>query len=55
MFVPERAPYDNMDKFYQKKATVKLYVRRVLINDQFEDLLPKYLNFIKGIVDSDEL
>ena len=33
MFVPERAPYDNMDKFYEKKATVKLYVRRVLIND----------------------
>jgi heat shock protein beta len=34
---------------------MKLYVRRVLISDDFEELLPKYLNFIRGIVDSDDL
>lgn len=34
---------------------MKLYVRRVLVNDEFEDLLPKYLNFMKTIVDSDHL
>lgn len=55
LFVPERAPYDLYDKFYEKKASVKLYVRRVLINEEVEDLLPKYLNFLRGIVDSDQL
>jgi heat shock protein beta len=55
LFVPERAPYDQFEKFYEKKSEVKLYVKRVLIDDQFEDLLPKYLNFIKTIVDSDSL
>lgn len=55
VFVPERAPYDQFDKFYEKKSEVKLYVRRVLVNDEFEELLPKYLNFVKTIVDSDNL
>jgi len=55
MYIPERAPYDQFEKFYEKKNEVKLFVRRVLVNDKFEDLLPKYLNFIKAIVDSDNL
>ena len=55
LYVPERAPYDQFEKLYEKKSEVKLYVRRVLVNDEFEDLLPKYLNFIKCIVDSDKL
>lgn len=55
LFVPERASYDQFDKFYERKSELKLYVRRVLINDEFEDLMPKYLNFLKGIIDSDSL
>ena len=37
------------------KAGVRLYVKKVLIQDDFDDLLPKYLNFIKGVADSDDL
>merc|ERR1711937_237941 len=38
-----------------KRSEVKLYVRRVLVAEKFEDLLPKYLNFVRGVVDSDDL
>ena len=55
LYVPERSNFDQFDKFYEKKSELKLYVRRVLIADEFEDLIPKYLSFIKGIVDSDSL
>lgn len=55
LFVPERSNYDQFERFYEKKSELKLFVRRVLINDEFEDLIPKYLSFIKGIVDSDSL
>ena len=43
------------DEYNNRKAGMRLYVRRVLIQDDFEDLLPRYLNFIKGVVDSDDL
>jgi heat shock protein beta len=49
------APSDMFDNYYNKAAALKLYVRRVFISDEFDELLPKYLSFIKGIVDSDTL
>jgi len=54
LFVPTEVQglYDN---YSDRKAGIRLYVRKVLIQDDFEDLLPKYLNFIRGVVDSDDL
>ncbi len=55
LFIPKKAPSDMFENYYSKAAGLKLYVRRVLINEEFEELMPRYLNFIKGVVDSDEL
>jgi heat shock protein beta len=55
MYVPGMAPFDQQD-WMRKSRSIKLYVRRVFISDQFdEDLMPRYLNFIKGVVDSNDL
>ncbi|XP_042508568.1 endoplasmin homolog [Macadamia integrifolia] len=56
LFVPPKAPHDLYESYYNSnKANLKLYVRRVFISDEFDELLPKYLNFLKGLVDSDTL
>merc|ERR1739844_633144 len=55
LFIPKKAPMDMLDNYWTKKSEVKLYVRRVLVAEKFEDLLPRYLNFVRGVVDSDDL
>lgn len=55
LFIPDSKPNDLFDNYYGKNSALKLYVRRVLVNEQFEELMPRYLNFIKGVVDSDDL
>ncbi|WVY89014.1 hypothetical protein V8G54_037943 (chloroplast) [Vigna mungo] len=56
LFVPPKAPQDLYESYYNaNKSNLKLYVRRVFISDEFDDLLPKYLNFLRGLVDSDTL
>merc|ERR1712028_78996 len=51
----KKAPFDMMDNYHTKKSEVKLFVRRVLVADKFDELLPRYLNFVRGVVDSDDL
>ena len=53
LFVPSRAPFDMWDR--EQKHGVKLYVKRVFIMDEADKLMPHYLRFVKGIVDSDDL
>ncbi|KAL2512853.1 Endoplasmin-like protein [Abeliophyllum distichum] len=56
LFIPPKAPHDLYESYYNSnKSNLKLYVRRVFISDEFDELLPKYLNFLMGLVDSDTL
>lgn len=54
IYIPSRAPSIN-DHLFTKQNSIKLYVRRVLVADEFVEFLPRYMSFVKGVVDSDDL
>ena len=55
LFIPKVQPSDSFNRYGTKDDNIKLYVRRVFISDKFNELMPNYLAFIQGIVDSDDL
>ncbi|ESO83635.1 hypothetical protein LOTGIDRAFT_197084 [Lottia gigantea] len=55
LYVPNSSPSDTFQNYGKQMEQIKMYVRRVFITDDFEDMMPKYLSFIRGVVDSDDL
>ncbi|CAO1425047.1 unnamed protein product [Diamesa serratosioi] len=55
LYIPKIQPSESFNKYGTKTENIKLYVRRVFITDEFNDMMPNYLNFIRGVVDSDDL
>ena len=55
LYLPDTVPYDLFENYYGRSKAIRLYVKRVLITDEFEELLPRYMNFLKGVLDSDDL
>ena len=56
LYIPGMLPFElSKDMFDEDARNIRLYVKRVFINDSFEDLMPRWLKFVKGVVDSDDL
>ena len=56
LYLPSEVPYElTRDMFASSARSMRLYVKRVFINDKFEDLIPRWLLFLRGVVDSDDL
>ncbi|XP_022251172.1 endoplasmin-like [Limulus polyphemus] len=55
LYIPSSQPTETFNRYGSKVDHIKLYVRRVFITDDFQDMMPNYLNFIRGVVDSDDL
>jgi len=56
LYIPGMLPFElSKDMFDENSRNIRLYVKRVFINDSFDDLLPRWLKFVKGVVDSDDL
>lgn len=55
LYIPNRVPYDFYNNYNTRKNEIKLYVRRVLIAEQHAELIPKYLSFVQGVIDSNDI
>jgi len=55
LYIPSKAEHDLMQSISNKKSDIKMYVRRVLVGEEIDELVPRYLNWVKGVVDSDDL
>lgn len=55
LYIAKTSPNDMFTNYGKKVQGIKMYVRRVFITDDFEEMMPKYLNFVRGVVDSDDL